>query len=314
MRKSFVAISTLLLFFLFACKNQNNKEQKKKEVEIDKSITPVNAFNNLFLDSNKIKDFIANHSDYSAFGQQFQEFYMQRNYEYAWFDTSGIGEQAINFVNLLNSTIADLNDSSLYNKKMMSLYNKFLTDSTAHEEKSPLQTELYLTGQFFKYIAKVYNGSDVDAEELGWFIPRKKVDFAAMLDSTIANKGKGEDRILPLNEQYKKLQAELTRYYSIRDKGTWDSIPAPAKGYKTGDSSTAIAYIKHRLQLFGDMPQGDTTGKFTDDLKDAVKSFQARVGLPNTGIINKATMHELNYPIQGRIKQLLINLERDRWM
>src|SRR4051794_9346595 len=218
MRKSFVAISTLLLFFLFACKNQNNKEQKKKEVEIDKSITPVNAFNNLFLDSNKIKDFIANHPDYSAFGQQFQEFYMQRNYEYAWFDTSGIGEQAVNFVNLLNSYITDLNDSSLYSKKMMSLYNKFLTDSTIHEEKSPLQTELYLTGQFFKYVNKVYSGDDINTEELGWFIPRKKVDFTAMLDSTIANKGKNEDKVLPLNNQYKKLQTALTQYYNIKSK------------------------------------------------------------------------------------------------
>ena len=314
MRNSLVAVSTLLLLFLFSCKNQTQQERKKKEVQIDKSITPVNAFNNLFLDSNKIKDFIANHPDDSAYAQQYQDFYKQRNYEYAWFDTSGLGEQAVNFVNLLNSTIADLNDSSLYNKKMMSLYNKFLTDSTAHEEKSPLQAELYLTGQFFKYIAKVYDGSDVDAEELGWFIPRKKVDFTAMLDSTIANKGKGEDRILPLNDQYKKLQAELTKYYRIRDKGNWDSIPAPSKGYKPGDSATVIAYIKQRLQLFGDMPNRDTTGKYNDDLKEAVRSFQARVGLPTTGILNKATMKELNYPIQGRIKQLLINLERDRWM
>jgi len=315
MRKSFVAVSTLLLLFLFSCKNQTQQEQKeKKEVEIDKSITPSNAFNNLFLDSNKIKDFLTNHEEYSGFEQQYQDFYKQRNYEYAWFDTSGIGEQAVNFVNLLNSTIADLNDSSLYNKKMMSLYNKFLTDSTAHEDKSPLQTELYLTGQFFKYVAKVYNGSDVDAEELGWFIPRKKVDFTAMLDSTIANKGREEDRILPLNNQYKKLQAALTQYYSIKSKMLWDSIPVPAKGYKKGDSAVAIVQIKRRLQLLGDMPQGDTTGKFNDSLKTALKSFQTRMGLSSTGTINKATMQELNYPIEARIKQLLINLERDRWM
>ncbi|TKK65438.1 hypothetical protein FC093_20230 [Ilyomonas limi] len=311
MRKSFVAVLTLFLLFLFACKNGT---QQKKEVEIDKSITPTNAFNNLFLDSNKIKDFLANHPEYSAFGQQYQDFYKQRNYEYAWFDTSGIGEQAVNFVNLLNSTIVDLNDSSLYNKKMMGLYNTFLTDSTVHERKSSLETELYLTGQFFKYVAKVYNGSDLDAEELGWFIPRKKVDLTAMLDSTIANKGKDEDRVLPLNKQYKKLQTALTKYYNIKSKTTWDSIPVPAKNYKTGDSAAAIALIKKRLQLLGDMPEEDTTGIYTDDLKAAVQSFQSRMGLPATGIINASTMRELNYPIEGRIKQILINLERDRWM
>src|SRR4051812_47163087 len=251
MRKSFVAISTLLLLFLFACKSKTQKEQEReqerKEVEIDKSITPANAYNNLFLDSNKLSDFLGNHPEYSAYGQQYVDFYRYRNFEYAWFDTSGLSEQAINFVNLLNSTIADLNDSSLYNKKMMSLYNKFLTDSSAHEEKSPLQAELYLTGQFFMYVAKIYNanGSDINAKELGWFIPRKKVDFTTMLDSTVANRGKGEDRVLPLNNEYKELQAALTKYYNIRDKDSWDSIHAPAKGYKMGDSATAIALVKH---------------------------------------------------------------------
>src|SRR4051812_22761684 len=189
MSKCLVAVSTLLLLFLFSCKNQN--QQKNKEVAIDKSITQANAFNNLFLDSNKIKDFLADHPEYSAFGQQYQDFYKPRNYEYAWFDTSGLGEQATNFISLLNSTIDDLNDSSLYNKKLMTLYNKFVIDSNAvRKRKTMLETELYLTGQFFSYVAKVYKGSDVDAEDLGWFIPRKKVDFAAVLDSTIANRGK----------------------------------------------------------------------------------------------------------------------------
>jgi len=312
MRKSLVAVSTLLLLFLFAC---NNQSQQKKEVAIDKSITPANAFNNLFLDSNKINNFLANDSGYSSFAEQYNNFYKGRNFEYAWFDKSGLSEQAMNFVSLLSSTIADLNDSSLYNKKMMNLYNKFVTDTNAvRDRKTMLQTELSLTGQFFKYVAKVYSGSDLNAEDLGWFIPRKKVNFTKVLDSTIANKGEDIDKILPRNRQYTKLQAALTQYYNIRNKATWDSIAAPAKGYKPGDSAVAIMQIKQRLQLLGDMPQADTTHRFNDDLKAAVQSYQARMGLPVTGTINKATMQELNYPIEGRIRQLLINLERDRWM
>ncbi len=310
MNKFFLLLSTLFLLFLFACKN--NKQHQ--EISIDNSINQATAFNNLFLDSNKIKDFIAGHPEYSSYEQQYEDFYKRRNYEYAWFDTSGLGEQATNFVNLLSTTIGDLKDSSLYNKKMMQLYNQFFTDSTAHDEKSPLQTELYLTGQFFMYIAKVYNGSDVDAEELGWFIPRKKVDFSAMLDSVIAAKGKDEDKYLPLNKQYKQLQAALSQYYNIQQKGAWDSIAEPAKSYKTGDSSAPVAQIKQRLQLLGDLPQGDTTAKFDTTTKAAVKSFQRRMGLTVTGIITPGVMKELNYPIQERIKQILINLERDRWM
>ena len=302
----------LLMVFLFSCKTKTGK--KEEQVTIDKSITGANAFNNLFLDSNKIKDFVAKNPDYTSYGQQFEDFYKKRNYEYAWFDTSGLAEQATNFVNLLSTTIADLNDSSLYNKKMIALYNAFFTDSTEHRERSPLQTELMLTGQFFKYVNKVYKGNDIDAEELGWFIPRKKVDLAAMLDSVIANKGKNEDKYLPLNNQYKQLLGALTQYYNLQKSNAWDSIAFPAKAYKKGDALAPVAQIKQRLHLLGDLPEGDTTNVYDSATVAAVKSFQRRMGLTVNGIANVSFMKELNYPISERIRQILINLERDRWM
>ncbi len=303
--------SLLLVLVLFSCKN---KKEKEVEVEVDKSITQTNAFNNLFLDSNKINAFVAANPDYELYKQQFEDFYKNRNYEYAWFDTSGLAEQATNFVNLLSTTIADLNDSSLYNKKMLDLYNAFFTDSTKHRERSPLQTELFLTGQFFKYATRVYKGSDIDAEELGWFIPRKKVDLTGVLDSVIANKGKDEDRYLPLNNQYRKLQTALTQYYNIQKKNSWDSISFPAKTYKKGDDLPAIAQIKQRLFLLGDMRDNDTTTMYDSATVTAVKSFQRRMGLQANGVANVSFMKELNYPVNERIKQILINLERDRWM
>ncbi len=309
--KFILPILSLLLLFFFSCKNKNSPVKK---VGIDKSINEANAFNNLFLDSNKINDFLAKNPDYTSYKQQFADFYKHRNYEYAWFDTSGLAEQATNFINLLSTTISDLNDSSLYNKKLTELYNAFFTDSTEHLERSPLQTELMLTGQFFKYASKVYKGDDVDAEELGWFIPRKKVDVTAMLDSVIVNKGKNEDRYLPLNKQYKLLQAALTQYYTIQKNNQWDSIAWPAKAYKKGDASEAVLQIKNRLQLLGDLPKGDTTNVFDSVTVAAVKSFQRRMGLTVNGAANISFMKELNYPVSERIKQILINLERDRWM
>ena len=309
MRSISIVYILLCVALLVSCKNNS-----RKEVEIDKSINQKTAFNNLFLDSNKINTFLSQNPGFESYKQQFEDFYKQRNYEYAWFDTSGLAEQATNFVNLLSTTIADLKDSSLYSKKMMTLYNAFFTDSTAHHEKSPLQTELFLTGQFFKYASRVYKGSDINTEELGWFIPRKKVDLTSVLDSVIANKGKDEDKYLPLNKQYRKLQAALSQYNEIQKTAPWDSIPFPKKAYTVGDSSAAIAQIKKRLQLLGDMPAGDSSREFTKATATAVKSFQKRTGLPVTGAANISFMKELNFPINQRIKQMLINLERDRWM
>lgn len=46
----------------------------------------------------------------------------------------------------------------------------------------------------------------------------------------------------------------------------------------------------------------------------ALKLFQSRHGLPNTGILGRSTIKALNLSPQKRIQQILINLERYRWV
>jgi len=197
------------------------------------------------------------------------------------------------------------------------LYASFVTDSTKHDKVSPLQTELYLTGQFFTYVSKVYDNKNIDATDLGWFIPKKKYDFIKLVDSVVVSKGKDEDKYFPQNKQYKLLQDEVTKYYNLQKDSTWDTaitLEKPKKKYKLGDSSDAFAQIKHRLFLLGDMPQQDTTKQFDSTFSDGIKSFQRRMGLNETGTVDTATLRELNVPIRDRIKQLIVNLERMRWL
>ncbi len=60
----------------------------------------------------------------------------------------------------------------------MGLYNAFLYRYYRLILKNRrCKQNCILTGQFFKYASSVYKGSDIDAEELGWFIPRKKVNL-----------------------------------------------------------------------------------------------------------------------------------------
>ena len=317
MKKGHVLYKLFIIsFVLYACSNnlKNYSNKKNDTVPVDSSVTLSNAFNDLFLDSTKLQSFIDKHPEYISYQKQYFDFYKQRNYEYAWFDTSGIGEQASNFMNLLNTTIIESNDSSLYNKKLTTLYSGFVNDSAKHLKVSPLQTELYLTGQFFAYASKAYNNKSVSATALGWFIPKKKFDFTKLLDSLIVAKGRGEDNYLPLNKQYKLLQEELAKYYNIQKNNSWNRIAEPKKSYKPGESSTAIAEIKQRLFLLGDLQQRDTTKLYDDALANAVKSFQRRMALQETGIIDKAAITKMNYPITETIKEILVNLERVRWM
>jgi murein L,D-transpeptidase YcbB/YkuD len=49
-------------------------------------------------------------------------------------------------------------------------------------------------------------------------------------------------------------------------------------------------------------------------LLSAVKHFQKRFGLPETGLIGSGTLKELNVKPADRVQQLLVNMERTRWI
>lgn len=305
-----LAISVSLLFI--ACKQ---KKQKQKQAVRDVTINKQTSFNNLFFDSIQLDNFLENDTTLAKYKEQFHEFYKQRNYEFAWIDTNGLAEQTHNFYNLMLATVSELQDSSLLNPKMNTAYQYFATHNIAKEKQiAVLNAELLITGQFFEYAAKVYKGIDVDATELGWFIPRKKVNLTALLDSVLTNKVKDAAVYIPFNSQYKKLQEQLQFYFQLQKNYPLDTLAKTAKPLAKGDTLAIVSQVKERLLLLGDLEANDSTNKFDTTLQKAVKQFQLRSGLPITGSIGSKTFDELNTPIKKRIEQILINIERARWL
>ena len=68
------------------------------------------------------------------------------------------------------------------------------------------------------------------------------------------------------------------------------------------------------LFLTGDLPQQDTTDVFNDTLKTGIKNFQKRYGYTQDGIVTSSLLKEMNVPAVDRVKQILINMNRMRWM
>lgn len=298
-----------ILFIFYSCNSG-----KSDKVERDTSITISTSFNNLFLDTGDLHNFLQANTSYALFEKQMKDFYKQRNFEYAWFDSNGLGEQADNFVNLLGNTISELEDSSLYSAKLDTLYSKLKNGNGKPHLGDVLQTELFLTGQFFSYAAKIYKGSDVDAAALGWLIPRKKIDLTALLDSVISTKGKEADHFAALNSQYNKLKEFIAKYSDIQKNNHWDTIAKPAKPVHLGESSPVVPLVRQRLLVFGDLTANDSSSMVDSTLFYAIKSFQKRMGLATDGAIGNNMINELNVPVSKRIQQIFINLERMRWM
>ena len=54
--------------------------------------------------------------------------------------------------------------------------------------------------------------------------------------------------------------------------------------------------------------------QFDEALESAVRDFQERHGLEADGIVGRKTLAALNVPVSERIQQILLNMERWRWM
>jgi murein L,D-transpeptidase YcbB/YkuD len=299
---------------LMACKESSNK--KTPVVPRDETITPANSFSELFLDSTSLEKFIATHNMHDSLANRMRSFYNSRNYQYAWFLDDGLAPYASSFQQMQDEYTAYSRDSSLNNPRLKQFIDSFGKKQNHFKpDSSVLQNELLLTYQFFRYSSRAYQGRrQLDMKDLGWYIPRKRIDPASLLDSIISKKGSDISRYEPVNRQYNLLKNFLMQYYQIEQKGGWQPIELTKKTYEVGDESPEVQAIKKRLQLTNDYSGTDTTAVFTDSLKEAVKNFQRRYGITANGAVNQATVKEMNKPVEDRIRQMLINMERIRWV
>lgn len=318
MNKWLVTMAVLLCVVLVACDENGNNRLKNNKIftERDTTITPENAFTDLFLDSLRLERFLDEQQIDSATAQGMRSFYNSRNYQYAWFTQNGLSEPGLSFWNLLLSFISLSKDSSLFDKELASHMGDFTDgDSLFNANKQTLaKTELGLTKQFFIYAKTAYAGS-IEPQELQWFIPRKKIDALALLDSLMNQKGGALEEWEPVNPQYQQLKKELVRFNDIADRGGWQPITLEdKKTFKPGDESETIRQLKLRLAASGDLPQPDSSTTYDSTLAVAVKRAQRRFGFKENGTVDKAMVAALNVPVKQRIEQILINLERMRWL
>jgi murein L,D-transpeptidase YcbB/YkuD len=83
---------------------------------------------------------------------------------------------------------------------------------------------------------------------------------------------------------------------------------------KTGAKSDRVIALRRRLAATGELAgQPLDSPDFDGPVAEAVKQFQARHHLPPDGIVAAGTLAELNVPVEARIRQIRINLERGRW-
>ncbi|MGH9320028.1 MAG: L,D-transpeptidase family protein [Vicinamibacteria bacterium] len=119
--------------------------------------------------------------------------------------------------------------------------------------------------------------------------------------------------LLRSHERYTSLRKALLEYRSIERAGGWQSIEAGAS-LERGDRSKRVGELRRRLAVTGDLKAAGDAPVFDAELEPAVRKFQQRHGLNADGRVGSKTLEALNVPVEERIRQLEINLERCRWL
>jgi len=115
----------------------------------------------------------------------------------------------------------------------------------------------------------------------------------------------------PAQPEYRRLKAALADYRARAAAGGWPSID-DGPTLKPGMAGPRVAQLRARLDV--PVAPGADPAHFDPVLAQAVEQFQALQGLEQDGLIGQNTLAALNVPALERVRQILLNLERRRWM
>jgi murein L,D-transpeptidase YcbB/YkuD len=123
------------------------------------------------------------------------------------------------------------------------------------------------------------------------------------------------DKLASKSPRYHRLKKALADYRAMAAHGPWPTI-AKGKALKPGMEDPRVPTLKTLLATMGDLKSNENPDTITydDTLVGAVKAFQSRHGLTDDGVVGPGTRKALNVPLATRINQMVINLERRRWM
>jgi len=118
----------------------------------------------------------------------------------------------------------------------------------------------------------------------------------------------------PESQFYTGLKQALAKYREIQAAGGWPIFPSGAS-VEAGRSDPRIPMLREQLSMMGDYkgPLSQNT-TYDEELVEAVKLFQFRHGLPTTGLVGSMSMAALSVPVEKRIEQIRVSLERGRWI
>lgn len=299
----------------------------EQSVEIAEVFETREPYSTRTLDSLQLGAFFEEHPEYRADSAEVVDFYQRRDMQFAWVVHDSLSASAEAFIALIGAADQATTPSLGHGPELRTVLAAAYDTSAAHGQRVALcpdcatDVELQLTAEFFRFADRNYNGYfSRDVGDLGWFLPRTKKDPARLLDS-LAVGGMDMSAYEPIHPQYQLLKSHLAALRGLTAE-PWPtlSLPPGTRTLELGDSAEVVAAVRERLLMLGDLEAvggaatGGASARLNDTLARAIERFQGRHGLLVDGVIGANTLRELNIPPHERVRTMLVNMERLRWV
>ncbi|MFT3930396.1 MAG: L,D-transpeptidase family protein [Spongiibacteraceae bacterium] len=243
------------------------------------------------------------------------QFYQKRHYEPAWIDPANITQLIREIENIRDD---GLNPEDYSLSPLRERFAQLIaTETVSSEERA--QFDLLATRAYLRSLGHLFRGKINPATlEPQWNFPRNDM----MVHEALEMESEGierhtlagvYERMRPQHIIYERARAALKNFRAISAAGGWPKIQTDIV-LKPGMTDPQIAILRQRLLGNDANSRIENPELYDNALVSAVKKFQREQYLSADGIIGAATLAALNVPIQTRIDQLRVNLERGRWL
>jgi murein L,D-transpeptidase YcbB/YkuD len=112
-------------------------------------------------------------------------------------------------------------------------------------------------------------------------------------------------------ETLRRTLAGLAAYEEIVAQGGWRRLGEGVRGLKQGQAGPQVLALKERLAVSGDLDNASALSPdFDAATAAALRRFQARHGLSETGAVGRLTYAALNVPADVRLTQIRATIQR----